>query len=249
VDALRAKLAAQSAKAVEATTLKPSVGESGQLVPESLGRDVVPRPNQPRAGQIQQAIQEVEQLGPVARYDSLKSLRHAYDQAAQIVYNPSVTADYLKVAGEAKGAADVTGALRDYLAQLDPVTAKANLDYSLYRGASDILKATEEIEKARPKVGRQIMARLTGSVVGGQSAGMVGAVAGYALGPIVEQAMSAGFTTKLQTAKWMNDVAKAVKSGDVGRVTSLSFKARQLLKQAEVTRAKGSASLQPSTQP
>lgn len=228
--------------------IPPAPVRPGEATARPLGRDVVPAPNRARAGQIQRAISEVEQLGPVARYDSLKALRQAYDQAAQTAYNPSMTADYLKVMGEAKGAADVTGALRSHLAKLDPATAAANVEYSLYKGASDILKATEEIERVRPKVGRQIMARLTGSVVGGQQAGVAGAAAGFALGPVVEQALSAGFTTKLQTAKWMNDMAKAVRKGDVGRVTSLSFRARQLVKQAEASRAKGSASLQPSTQ-
>lgn len=228
----------------------PSAPGRGALEPiaQPYGRDVVPAPNRARVGVIDKAISEVEQLGPTAKYDSLKQLRQAYDKAAETKYNPAVTADYLKVMSKAEGAADVTGAFRSHLAKLDPVTAKANIDYSLYRGASDILKATEEIERARPKVGRQIMARLTGSVVGGQQAGAVGAVAGYALGPIVEQAMSAGFTTKLQTAKWMKDVSNAIQKGDVGRVTSLSFKAKQLMKQAEASRSRGSVALEPSRQ-
>lgn len=207
-----------------------------------LGKDVIPRPNAPRAGQIQQAIVEVKQLGPVASYDSIRTLREAYDKMAQTVYNPSVTADYLKVSGKASGAADVAGAIRGYLAKLDPETAAANLNYSLYKNASDILKATEEIERARPKVGRQIMARLTGTIMGGNAAGLQGAAVGYAFGPLVDSAINSGFTTKLQTAQLMRDLSKAIKSGDVGRVTSLSFKARQLMKQAEAVRSMGSVS-------
>lgn len=262
IDALKAKRGNLAAEASDATMAErvPStrtssiLDETGQPIEvtdyrtEPYGRDVIPGPNQPRAGVIDQAIGELEQLGPTARYDSLKSLRQAYDKAAEVKYNPSVTADYLKVMGKAEGAADVTGSLRSHLAKLDPETAAANLDYSLYKGASDVLKATEEIERARPKVGRQIMARLTGSVVGGQQAGVAGAAAGFALGPVVEQALSAGFTTKLQTAKWMNDMAKAIRKGDVGRATSLSFKVRQLVKQTEASRARGSEALTPSMQ-
>lgn len=213
-----------------------------------LGKDVVPGPNQARVAAIDKAISEIEQLGPKARYESLRRIREAYDKPARAKYNPSLTDDFLKKTDEAAGAADVTGTLREHLAKFDPDTATANAGYSLYKTADDVLQAAIEIDKAKPKVGRQIITRLTTTLGGGQAGGAAGALAGFTLAPVADAMLNAGFTTKLKTAQAMNDLAKAIRSGDVGRVNSASFKVRQLVKQAEASRARGSEALTPSMQ-
>lgn len=202
-----------------------------------IGVDVVPEPNQVRVAQIDKAISEIKRLGPVARYEPLRRIREAYDAPARAVYSPAVTTDFLKAQGGKLGAADVTGTLREALAKFDPETAKANAEYSLYRKADDVLSATAEVERTRPKVGRQIMARLTGSVVGEQAAGVPGAVAGFLLGPALDAAINSGVTTKLQTAKLMTRLADAVRKGDVGHVTSLSYQLKKLAAQGAAVEA------------
>src|SRR5207247_10371873 len=118
-----------------------------------LGADVVPGPNAARVAVIDQAVDELRQLGPEARYEPIRRIRQAYDSQAKTVYSPSVTADYLKAHGGKLGAADGTGTLREGLARWDPKTAAANSQYSLYRTANDVLEATAEVERTRPKVG------------------------------------------------------------------------------------------------
>lgn len=191
-----------------------------------IGKDVVPGPNAARVSQIDQAIREIQQLGPEARYESLRRIRQAYDGPAKAKYNSAVTADYLKAQGGASGAADVTGVLREHLAQFDPETAKANGEYHLYKTANDVLTATQEVERTRPRVGRQIMARLTGATVGGQAGGVTGAAAGYVLGPVVDAAIGSGMTTQLKTAQLMTKLAGAIRSGDMSAVNALIDKLR-----------------------
>lgn len=248
LDALKSSRAAQTAEAVDASqptrtvTTRPSsiVDESGRPMEVTearsapYGKDVVPAPNRPRVSQIDQAISEIEQLGPTAQYEPLRRIRAAYDGPAKTVYNPSLVDDFLKKSGEAKGAADVTAALRDTLAKADPATAEANARYALYKSASDILEAAEQIEKAKPKTGRQIMARLTATMFGGQAAGVPGAAAGYVLAPTLDHLVSSGFTTKLKTAQLMQAIAEATKTGDVGRVQSLTYRLARSAAKARV---------------
>jgi hypothetical protein len=221
-----------------------------QRVGVPLGKEVVPKHNRAQVAEIDAAIAEIEALGPMAPYEALRVIRASYDKPAQVKYSPAVTPDYLANQGVATGAADVAGVIRETLANADPVTAAANADYALARSARDITKAAQELEKARPRTGRQIMAKLTGSIIGGSEGGTAGAVAGYAAGPVIDQLMSSGFTTKLQTAKVMQELANAIRSGDVQRASSLSFRVRQLAKQAEAVRSRGSvdqtATLQPA---
>lgn len=203
-----------------------TTGEVGEFTSEPtrsgvpLGSDVVPGPNAGRVAVIDQAIAELERLGPIARYEPLRLIRQAYDGPAKAVYSPSVTADYLKAQGGKLGAADVTGVLRDTLAKADPQTAAANGAYSVYRTTNDVLRAAEEVERARPKVGRAIMARLSGVLVGSQQ-GATGAVIGYAGGPLIDSLVNAGATTQLQTAALMQRLAAAVRSGDLAAVDGM----------------------------
>jgi hypothetical protein len=234
IDALLEKRRALTAEPVEgslperatSSRLSPILDERGKPIEvvkqkaQAIGEDVVPSPNASRVAQIDKAIAELKQLGPIARYESIRRVRQAYDGPAKAVYSPAVTADYMTAQGSKLGAADVTGTLRDKLATYDPKTAKANADYSIWRKANDVLEAAEEVERTRPTVGRKIAARFGGAVAGEAAAGSVGAAIGVLLGPIVDGALSTGVTTKVITARALTALAKALRSGDAGAIES-----------------------------
>jgi hypothetical protein len=239
---------ALTAEAVDASQpTRTAVSRTSAIVDESgrpitvtdmkskpVGKDVVPAPHADRVAAIDKAISELRQLGPVTTYEPLRRIRQAWDGPAKVKYSPSMSADFLKNQGYANGAADVTGALREHLAALDPATATTNAEYSLYKTATDVMDATAEIERVRPKVGRLIMARLTGATVGGQAAGAVGAVGGFLLGPVLDSVVSSGATTKLQTAQLMSNLAKAIRRGDQGAVNSFAARLQAIAKRASV---------------
>lgn len=193
-----------------------------------IGSNVVPGPMQPRVDVIQQAIYELDRLGPAATYDALKKIRQGYDKQAAVKYSPSITQDFLKLQPGAEGAADVTSVLRESMAMLDTEAAAANKTYSVWRKAHDVLRATADVERTRPAVGRKIVARLSGAVAGGEAGGGLGAVVGWALGPIVDGFVSSGATTQVMTARMLSDVAKALRSGDVAGVESRLKSLRKL---------------------
>ncbi len=236
----KAALAAKAVNASESTaktvsTTSPILDASGQPIVTTksvampAGEDVIPAPNLARAKQLDQAIAEIKQLGPDARYDDLRTIRQAYDGPAKAVYNPSMTQDFLTAQGGKLGAADVTGTLREHLARMDPETAKANATYSLYRGADDVLKAVAETEKTRPAVGRKIIGRMTGTLVGEQAGGLGGAALGWLLGPAIDSLASADYTTKLKWAQAQSALAKAISAGDEGGTVAATFKLKNLL--------------------
>ena len=242
IDALRAKIRALTSEAVEASsTTRPSgapttrttMGVPGGGTPTTttvtgrgtrLGQDVVPRPNQAHVAALEQAIKELEQLGPSVRYDTIRTMRMAYDQPARVKYNPSLTSDYLKNQAGANAAADITGVLRENLAKWDPQTAAANAEYSLFKNASDVLRAAEEVERARPTMFRKAMARVSGAAAGG---GL-----GLLLAETSEVMASAGWTTKLKTAQAMSSLARALRAGDQGAIVSATHRLKRLGGQA-----------------
>jgi hypothetical protein len=187
-----------------------------------IGADQVPAPWRARVAQIDEAIKELRTLGPTTTYEPIRRIRQAFDGPAEVVYNPATTADFLTARGSQLGAADVTGVLRSHLAQWDPATATANASFSLYKNADDLLKAVAEVERTRPRVGRQIMARLTGTLIGGQQGGAPGALAGYVGGPLVESALASGATTQLKTAALMQRMADAIRTGNMARVDTVT---------------------------
>jgi len=218
ISALKAARDKLTAQAVDASQFTP---QSGVTRPP-LGEDVIPGPNAARVAPIDAAIQEVQQLGPVAKYESLRRIRQAYDGPSKAVYSPAVTADFLKAQGGKLGAADVTGTLRDYLAQIDPQTAAANADYSLWKKASDVITAAEEADRGRPTVGRSIMARSLGAMAGAGVDGGVGAAVGAVVGPTLERiAANASPAIKVVVARQLATLSDALKAGDFGRAKSL----------------------------
>lgn len=195
------------------------------LEPGASGTDVVPTPNQEQVALIDKAIADVTQLGPTARYEALRRIRQSYDQIARVKYSPAVTPDFLAKQGEASAAESVAGALREGLGTKSPETAKANADYSLWKSATDVLKATEETERARPTVGRTIMARGLGAAAGGAEGGVVGAGVGAVIGPLIERLLSETRpAVKIMTARRLSELADALRQGPPARVQSLTQK-------------------------
>jgi hypothetical protein len=239
LEALRAKRQALVSEAVEASEVPKGITGA-----KPAGQSVVPGPNAPRVAVIDQAIREIEALGPSARYEPLRRIRQSYDGPAKARYNPSMTQDYLKVSGESAGAADVTGTLRDTLAKLDPTTAAANAEYHAWRTLDDVLEAAEEQARVRPKVGRQIMSRVVGAMIGG-TGGAATAIAGAAVAPSIEAALS-GATTKLQAARVMTRLARAVRQGDLGGVEEATSTLRALGTRALKAAPAASAATSPS---
>jgi hypothetical protein len=238
---LEAAKARSTAQPLEGSRLIPSVETSAAprgLTPLSkqtpatvpvgrpIGQATVPSPNAARIAAIDQAIKEIKQLGPTASYEGLRVIREAYDKLAKTKYAP-VAADPFKSAqfqASAAGAADTTGVLRRHLAQFDPTTAAANVKYSLYRSLSDVLQATEEAERVRPSRGRAIAARIATSFAGLEAMGPGGALAGWMAGPLIDEALNAGVTTKIATARAMTDFADALRAGNAPKAKAALFR-------------------------
>lgn len=193
-----------------------------------IGKDVEPAPNAARIAAIDQVIKEVSDLGKVAPYESLRMIREAWDKVAKVQYHPSMTQDFLKQQGSAAGAADATSALRESLARFEPDVANANQSYSLYRRATDVLRATEEVERTRPTQGRQLVAKILGTTMGAHEAGAAGAVAGFALGPAIDAALQMAPTMQLKMASGLTKLAAAIRAGDTGMALSLMDQIKQM---------------------
>lgn len=227
IDSLLEKRRALTSTAVEGSQF-PRTGSAA----EPLGADVVPAPNAARVAVIDRALGELRELGPATRYDAIRTMRQAYDEPAKAVYTSAVTPDFLKAQGDKLGAADVTGTLREALAKVDPQTAAANAQYSLYRTADDVLNATAEVERTRPRVGRQIMTRLTSTLAGEHAAGVPGAVTGFVFAPAIDAALQSGITTQLKTAALLKNLAVAIRRGDIGYVDTFAKQLKRIGVQA-----------------
>jgi len=231
LDSLKAARDKLTAKAVDASQYPPertnlnSAGEETMLTKQQgvpMGQDVVPAPNAARVAQIDKAISEVKALGPVAHYEALRRIRQAYDAPAKAVYAAAVTPNFLAEMGGKLGAADVTGSIRSYLAKIDPATAAANVDYNLWKTASDVIRATEETERARPTVGRSLLARAAGAAVGNSADGSAGATIGAIVGPTIERiANGAQPAMKLMVARQLASLADAIRAGRTTQAASL----------------------------
>lgn len=215
------------------TTGQPRALDTGQftesptVVGRPIGREVIPPGRESQVAQLDDAIDSVQQLGPVARYDDLRKIRQGLDSIAKPVYSPAVTPDFLTKQGQAQGAASAAGALRESLAQADPTAAAANSEYSFWRKANDVIQSAQELENGRPAVGRALMSRLTGSVVGATAGGGLGAAVGAILAPTLESA-TRSVSLKLLTGRMLGLVSQTLRTGDVEGATRALQSLRRL---------------------
>lgn len=219
---LNAEISRLTATPVEASRPVPSVQGDWKLTPEGVSRDVAsrpigqpvePGPNAPQLDVLKRMRAEVQRLGPVAPYESVRRIRESWDQVAKVKYNPATSADFLAKQGEATGASKGTAALRQGLAEADPQGAQANATYHLYKTANDVVQAAEEANRVRPNRGRGIMARATGAMVGGKEGGIVGAGIGAIAMGIVDRAAEMAPTFQIAIARRMAAVADALRAG------------------------------------
>ncbi len=225
VASLDAKIADLTAGPVDASQYPSSKGtptRADQLagttdrpanVTKPAGQSVEPAPNAPQIATLRKIRNEIASLGPVAPYESVRRVRQAWDQVAKVTYSPAVSPDFLAKQGEAVGASQGTGAIREALAAADPSTAAANADYSFYKTANDVLRATEETQRARPRVLRGVMARTGGAMVGAESGGIVGAGVGALMGAMVERASELAPTSKIIVARQFAKAADLLRGG------------------------------------
>ncbi len=205
--------------AVDRLTVK---GSSGQTVSANVAD---------RVGAIQQAIKEVQDLGPYTNTENLATLRNQWKDGAKAAFVPEVNPNYLQLRNAAKGWADAWSTLQDTLTDRHPELKPLNADYRVWKQASDVLDALTDRERVRPTVGRSIMASAAGSMVGGAAEGPLGAAVGGVVGPLVERGLAGrvGPTMKLVIARQLQSLADALRSGNTPKATQLLQTLRPML--------------------
>lgn len=218
---LNAAIEKLTASPVDASVPVPAKGE-WNLTPDGFSRDVKefplgqtvePAPNAAQLATLRKIRDEVQALGPVAPYESIRRIRQAWDTVAKVKYSPAVSPDYLARQSEATAASKGTGAMRQALADADPQSADAYATYSLYKSANDVVQAAEEANRVRPNRGRGIMARTAGAMIGAKEGGPVGAGIGAIAAGIVDRAAEMAPTFQIAIARRMAAVADALRSG------------------------------------
>lgn len=244
IDRLEQQANALTARALEAdlptrrrvTRVSEIRDASGQPIlveeagpPEPFGADQVSAANKPRVDAIRRAIKEVKGLGPLVSYEAIRTLRQAWDVLARAVYTADNPAK-LTLEAQARGAADITAAMREYLSERETggkaQTAQAYADYSFHRDLVDALKTTEQTERQRPTVGRRIGTALTGAAVGSTTGKPSVALSAALLAPVVDQLLTVGYTAmaKVAMGRWLRGFADAVRGGDVSRAMNMRQK-------------------------
>ena len=234
IAALERKKSEVQAEAIQASKWPRRIDDDGQPIREPYGESQTAAPERARVAAIDKAINEVKALGPTAKYDALRDLRAGWDLEAKPVYSGAVTPEYIANRSRQMGAADVTGAIREFLASKDSGTAAANAEWSFFKKAKSVLDATEEVERTRPNRGGKIMSRVAGSIVGSQMAGALGGIAGYMIAPAAEVSVGMGVTTKLKMATQLNNLASAIRTGNASKTAFYANQFRRTAAQVGV---------------
>jgi hypothetical protein len=146
-------------------------------------------------------------------------LRIAWDDGAQAVFTP-ITADNFQAVRQAgHGWADARTALNEEIVRTHPRLAPLNADAHLWTTVRDVLQATEEVERVRPRVGRSIMARGLGAATGAAAGGPLAAGFGAVIAPTIESALAGATpTVKLTMARNLTRLADALRAGQPGAI-------------------------------
>lgn len=192
-----------------------------RLMVSGSHESIIPEPRRAAVGILNRAIGQLQNMGPSATFNQLRKLRQAWDEGAKAIYTPSVAQDALKLQSTGRAYADAASAVRDFLTQREPSTAAANARYSLFKSAADYLRAAEEAERVRPKVGRRLLARAAGAMEGGREGGVGGAAVGAMIGGIVERAAEAAPTHQILLARKLATAADAVRVGNPARAQQI----------------------------
>lgn len=221
--------------------------EIRNLSVSGIGGTVQPANRASRIAALTQAQTEVGGMGNLANIDNLRKLRIAWDEGAKAQFTPSIAADYLKARGTGAGWADARTALNDFLTSQHPELEPLNADATVWKRAVDAMQAADETDRARPKVGRTIMARGLGAAAGGEMGGGKGLVAGAVLGPLVERIVSSAQPAmKLTAARQLAALSDALQAGQTGKAQSLLGQLQTLARSVTVKAAQvGSGALAP----
>ena len=215
-----AEIAGVTAHPLEASAFPKAFTKAGDVTPAAIGRAVEPAPRHAQLATLRTIRSELDQLGPVAAYESVRRIRAAWDDVAKVKYVPSSAQDLLRTQGEATGASKGAGAMRQGLAAGDPASATANAQFSLYKSARDVMRAAEEQERVRPTVGRSMMAGAAGGLMG-SGLGASAAGVGIVVGPMVERAIAAGPSLQIVMAKRLAMAAEALRGGRVAHAQAI----------------------------
>lgn len=242
---LQSRLDALTAQPVDATRVIPSLEGAGgrptpsgltrnvqtgrmQAAPEPVGRPIgqaVDKPNvDAQRAVLQDAIDKLRTLGPIASYDALRTIRQGYDLGAD--YSPSIAStsqQNLSSRMHSAGNQAAAGAIRDALAAADPTLAAANANFSIWQKASDVMDAADEINRTATKGGNfaavaKIMPVMLGAGAGSAVGGLEGAQIGGFLAGALKVAQDSGFTTKVATARLLGSLSSAIRAGDASSV-------------------------------
>jgi hypothetical protein len=203
-----------SAQPIQTTTLKA----------EPIGKDV-PKPNtDAQRAVLQDAITRLKQLGPIARYDDLRTLRQGYDLGADYKPSPLSTPEE-KVTSQQNSAGNsgAAGAIRDALAKDDPNLAKKNAQFSIWKNAQDVVAAADELNRTQAKGGTYaVVSKITPILLGGGAGAATGIPGGAEIGGFIggalKMAQDAGVTTKVAVARGLSDLSDAIKSGNTAKL-------------------------------
>lgn len=214
------QIATLTAQPVQGSRPIPSTTAAGPQA-RPIGQAVEPAPMAGQIDTLRQIRSEVAQLGPVAPYEAIRRIRAAWDNVAKSKFLSSTAEDAVKSQGAATGAVKGTGALRDGLAAADPGTAAANANFSLYKTANDVLQATIESDRARPRVLRGVLSRAGGAMAGAEAGGVAGAGMGALLGAFVERATDLAPTLKIVMARKLASIADLLRTDPAAAQTAL----------------------------
>jgi uncharacterized membrane protein len=203
-----------SGKPIQTTTLKA----------QPIGEDV-PKPNtDAQRAVLQDAIARLKKLGPIARYDDLRTLRQGYDLGADYKPSPLSTPEE-NVTSQQNSAGNriASGAIRDTLAKADPKLAQANAQFSMWKNAQDVVAAADELNRTQPKGGSfQAVQKVMPMVLGGLGGAATGIPGGAEIGGFIagalKMAKDGGYTTQVATARYLSDLADAIKAGNAPKV-------------------------------
>jgi len=205
-----------------------------------------------RAAALDQAIDEVKQLGSLTTMDSLTKLRNQWQGPARNAFVPELNPNFEQIRGNASGWADAWGALQEAITDQHPNLRPLNADYRVWKQASDVMEALADQQRTKPTVGRTIMAQGIGATTGGIMEAMSGSHsgAGVAIGAIVAPLVERGFATKLApaikltVARELGKLADAIRTGQPTVIESALGALRPLVLSTTATRAAAPAPVQ-----
>jgi hypothetical protein len=184
------------------------------------GGSIIPAADANRAAAIQQAITEVRKLGPYTNTQNFAKLRNSWKDLAKDAFTPSLNPNFQQIRGASKGWADSWSAVQEALVERHPELRPLNADYHVWKQASDVMEALADQQRAKPVVGRTIMARAGGAAAGAAIGGGPGLLVGEIVGPLVERGLTnnLGPARKLLVARKLGELSDAIRAGQPTKV-------------------------------